>query len=123
MTEATHGNLLVVNGVGVLLTGEAGSGKSEISLELIMRGHQLVADDVVLIERSGNVLTGRAPDRFAGLIAVRDVGIIDIRRLFSVRSLGAAGAIEVSVELTKVAPSGSRIHTGGTEIEICGVNW
>ncbi len=124
MTEATHANLVIVDGVGVLLTGEAGNGKSECSLELITRGHRIVADDVVLIQRNRNILTGQAPEEFAGLIVIRDFGIIDLEQVFGKRSFTPECRIELCVELKKDASPNlnSRIGTDRSEVDILGVS-
>ena len=75
-----HGVLVDVYGVGVLLTGESGVGKSEAALELVKRGHQLVADDVVDICRvSDDRLTGECPEMVRHFMEIRGIGIIDIR--------------------------------------------
>ncbi len=83
-----HGVLVDVYGVGVLLTGESGVGKSEAALELVKRGHQLVADDVVDICRvSDERLTGEAPEMVRHFMEIRGIGIIDIRAMYGVGSV------------------------------------
>ena len=83
-----HGVLVDVYGVGVLLTGESGVGKSEAALELVKRGHQLVADDVVDICRvSDNRLTGEAPEMVRHFMEIRGIGIIDIRAMYGIGSV------------------------------------
>jgi HPr kinase/phosphorylase len=83
-----HGVLVDVYGVGVLLTGESGVGKSEAALELVKRGHQLVADDVVDICRVNDErLTGEAPEMVRHFMEIRGIGIIDIRAMFGVGSV------------------------------------
>src|SRR3954463_1727678 len=78
-----HGVLMDVLGVGVLITGESGVGKSELGLELISRGHGLVADDVVEISRiSGNTLEGRCPPMLKDFLEVRGLGLLNIRTIF-----------------------------------------
>ena len=83
-----HGVLVDVYGVGVLIMGESGIGKSEAALELIKRGHRLVTDDVVEIRRvSDDTLVGTAPDITKHLIELRGIGIVDVKTLFGVQSV------------------------------------
>lgn len=83
-----HGVLVDVYGVGVLIMGESGIGKSETALELIKRGHRLVTDDVVEIHKVGeNELIGTSPDITRHLIELRGVGIIDVKMLYGVQSV------------------------------------
>lgn len=78
-----HGVFMDVLGVGVLITGDSGAGKSELALELISRGHGLVADDVVEISRvASGVLEGRCPDMLKDFLEVRGLGILNIRTIF-----------------------------------------
>jgi HPr kinase/phosphorylase len=82
-TTELHGVFMDVLGLGVLVTGESGVGKSELGLELISRGHGLVADDVVEISRlAGNVLEGRCPELLKDFIEVRGLGVLNIRTIF-----------------------------------------
>ncbi len=94
-----HGVLVNVAGVGVLITGESGSGKSECALKLVSCGHKLVADDVIEVSRSGLGLTGSAPRSLRGILAVRDIGLIDIRRLFGKNAVTESTAIDLIVKL------------------------
>ena len=93
-----HGVLVDCYGVGVLIMGDSGIGKSEAALELIKRGHRLVSDDVVEIRRvSDDTLVGSAPDITRHFIELRGIGIIDVKTLFgveSVREIPLNGAIE-----------------------------
>ena len=101
-----HGVLVKVSGLGVLITGDAGIGKSECALELIKRGHILVADDVVEVQkRRGNVLLGFCPPMLKHYMEVRGLGIIDIELLFGIGSSIDSAEIEMEVHL--VAPTGS----------------
>ncbi len=112
MVETVHGVLLNVDGAGVLLLGEAKVGKSECALELLSRGHLLVADDVVLIERCGNSLIGKAPSRFAGLIEIRDLGIFDVRQVFDKSAFAPVTEIHLCVELRKSTSAEERDRIG-----------
>ncbi len=78
-----HGVFMDILGLGVLITGESGLGKSELGLELITRGHGLVADDAVDLYRiNQTVVTGRCPELLSNLLEVRGIGLLDIRAIF-----------------------------------------
>ena len=95
-----HGVLMDVLGVGVLIIGRPGIGKSEDALDLVMRGHRLVVDDVVQVKRMGVIdLYGEAPDMIKNLLEIRGVGIVDIRQLFGVSSVRDRKRIDFVVEL------------------------
>ncbi len=95
-----HGVLVDVYGEGILITGESGIGKSEAALELIKRGHRLVADDVVEIKKvSDNTLVGSAPDITRHLIELRGIGIIDVKALFGVESVKNTQQIDLVIKL------------------------
>ena len=97
-----HGVLVDVYGVGVLLTGESGVGKSEAALELVKRGHQLVADDVVDICRvADDRLIGEAPERVRHFMEIRGIGIIDIRALYGVGSVVVSKSIDMDIHMEK----------------------
>ena len=74
--------MLNIFSIGVLLIGESGIGKSEISMELIKKGHRLIADDMVKISNVRDKLIGRAPESIYGLMEVRGIGIVDVARIF-----------------------------------------
>jgi HPr kinase/phosphorylase len=95
-----HGSLADVYGVGLLFVGRSGIGKSECVLDLVERGHRLVADDVVQITRRGNdVLIGRGHELAAHHMEIRGIGLIDIPALFGVRAVRQQKRIEVVVQL------------------------
>ena len=95
-----HGSLADVFGVGLLFTGRSGIGKSECVLDLVERGHRLVADDVVHITRHGNdILMGRGHELSHHFMEIRGVGLIDIKGLFGVRAVRQQKRIEVVVQL------------------------
>ena len=95
-----HGVLVDVYGVGVLIIGESGIGKSEAALELVKRGHRLVSDDVVEIRRiSEDTLIGKAPDITKHFIELRGIGIVDIKTLFGVLSVRETQKIELVIAL------------------------
>lgn len=95
-----HGVLVDVYGVGVLIMGESGIGKSEAALELIKRGHRLVTDDVVEIHKvSDDTLVGTAPDITRNFIELRGIGIIDVKELFGVQSVRETQTIDLVITL------------------------
>ncbi|NDL67219.1 HPr(Ser) kinase/phosphatase [Anaerotalea alkaliphila] len=95
-----HGVLVDVYGEGILITGESGIGKSETALELIKRGHRLVADDVVEIKKvSDQTLLGTSPDIIRHFIEVRGIGIVDCKVLFGVESVQDRHGIDVVIKL------------------------
>jgi HPr kinase/phosphorylase len=95
-----HGVFLDVLGVGVLITGRPGIGKSENALELVMKGHRLVADDVVNVKRIGfRELYGEAPEMLTNLLEIRGIGVVDMKRLFGVSSVVEKKRVDLVVEL------------------------
>ena len=95
-----HGVLVDVYGVGVLIMGESGIGKSESALELIKRGHRLVSDDVVEIHKvSDETLVGTAPDITRHFIELRGIGIVDVKTLFGVQSVRETQNIDLVITL------------------------
>ncbi len=95
-----HGSLADVYGVGLLFTGKSGIGKSEAVLDLVERGHRLVADDVVIVSRRGTeILIGRGHELQRHHMEIRGVGIIDVASLFGIRSIRQQKRIEVIVHL------------------------
>ena len=96
----THGTLVDVYGVGLLFTGRSGIGKSECALDLIERGHRLVADDVVEITRTpDDVLIGRFREVLRHHLEIRGVGPIDVQAIFGIRAIRMQKRVEVEVQL------------------------
>ncbi len=93
MTELLHANALMVRGVGVLLLGPSGSGKSDFSLRLIDRGAQLIADDYVVIEQRQGGLWASAAPKIAGKMEIRHIGIVDVDH-------SAKGPLQAAVKLS-----------------------
>jgi HPr kinase/phosphorylase len=119
-----HGGLVDLYGVGVLLTGKSGIGKSEIALDIVERGHRLVADDVVNIHQaSKNVLIGKPAELLQDTIEVRGLGIVDVRKTFGVRAVRLQKRVEMMIELLHWDPNASYERFGLEEryIEILGV--
>ncbi len=95
-----HGVLVSVDGIGVLLTGESGVGKSEAALELVRRGHQLVADDVVDITKvSDSRLVGECPEMVRHFMEIRGIGIIDIRTMYGVSAVAQSRSIDLVMNM------------------------
>ncbi|MGD9380767.1 MAG: HPr(Ser) kinase/phosphatase, partial [candidate division WOR-3 bacterium] len=101
-TACVQGTLVDVYGVGLLFIGKPGTGKSECALDLIERGHRFVADDLITIIRRGDLIIGAGAEKSARLkhhIEIRGVGIIDIYRIFGVKSVRLKKRVEVIIEL------------------------
>jgi len=94
-----QGGLLSIFGFGVLITGASGIGKSELALALIDRGHQLVSDDVTLIQKEDKRLVGRAPDELYGLIQLHGCGIFNVKDLLGNKSCAASSPLELIIQL------------------------
>lgn len=97
-----HGVLLDVYGLGVLIEGTSGIGKSECALDLISRGHRLVSDDVIEVRRIGTEkVIGNAPDLLREHLEIRGLGILNIRDLFGVSAISSAKTIDLSIKLER----------------------
>ena len=95
-----HGVLMEVYGEGILLVGESGIGKSEAAVELLKRGHRLIADDAVEIKRvSSKTLVGSAPEIIRHYIELRGIGIVDVRRIFGMGAIKDTEKIDLILEL------------------------
>src|SRR3970282_2257962 len=105
-SESTlHGALVDVYGIGVLLLGESGTGKSGCALDLVTRGHRLVADDAVEVsQESDRIIMGRGPARIRHHMEIRGLGIINIRDLFGVAAIRYRKRIELVVRLEAWRP-------------------
>jgi len=108
-----HGSFVDVYGIGVLMTGRSGIGKSEIALDLVERGHRLVADDVVMITRKGEgILMGSGTDLVKHFMEIRGLGLIDVRSMFGVRAIRFQKRVELVVELEEWKPNQDYTRTG-----------
>src|SRR5258708_22661817 len=95
-----HGVLVDVHGIGILLSGKSGIGKSECALELVMRGHRLIADDVVRCDwRPPGTIFGRPADLLRHHIEIRGLGVLDIRELFGITAAGERQQVDLCVRL------------------------
>ena len=120
-----HGVLLDVYGVGVFLSGKSGVGKSEAALELVKRGHQLVADDVVDICRiSDDRLIGTCPEKVRHLMEIRGIGVIDVKAMYGIGAVAFSKSIDLIIELESWDENKAydRIGLQDDEIEIMGVH-
>jgi HPr kinase/phosphorylase len=98
--QTYHGSMVDVYGIGMLLVGRSGIGKSEIALDLVERGHRLVADDAVVLTRKGeSVLIGSGTNLVGHFMEIRGLGIIDVQAMFGVRAIRYQKRLEVVVEL------------------------
>jgi HPr kinase/phosphorylase len=108
-----HGAFVDVYGVGVLFIGRSGIGKSEIALDLIERGHRLVADDVVMVTRKGEgILIGAGTALAQHFMEVRGLGLLDVRQMFGIRAIRFQKRVEVAVELEDWDPKATYTRTG-----------
>lgn len=120
-----HGVLVEVYGEGILLLGDSGVGKSETAIELVKRGHRLIADDAVEIKRvSATTLVGRAPDIIRHYVELRGIGIVDVRRLFGMGAVKETEKIDLVINLEnwKQDKMYDRLGLEETTEEILGIN-
>jgi len=116
---AVHGVLVDVYGIGVLITGKSGIGKSETALELVKRGHRLVADDLVEIRQvSKNILIGNSPKLLEHMLEIRGVGIIDIMTLFGASAIKRDKRILMVIELEIWEPDKKYDRLGLDELKM-----
>jgi HPr kinase/phosphorylase len=99
-TESRYGVMVCIHGQGVLITGKPGTGKSSLALELVSQGHQLVADDVIEVSFSDNILFGHCPNMLMGLLHTRELGTIDIEALYGKPAIVESSPIQFVVELS-----------------------
>jgi len=98
--KSVHGSMVDVYGVGLLLSGPSGIGKSEVALDLIERGHRLVADDVVMVtRRDSSILMGAGTDLVQHFMEVRGLGLVDIRAMFGIRAIRFQKRVELVVQM------------------------
>lgn len=109
---SVHGELLIIYGTGVMICGESGMGKSEIALELIKRGHQLVADDRVDCYRIHNHLVGKSPQLLEGMLELRGVGVINIARMYGVGAVAHKANVDIQITLEEFDPRANYDRVG-----------
>ena len=119
-----HGVFVEVYGEGILLLGDSGVGKSETAIELVKRGHRLIADDAVEIKRvSATTLVGRAPELIRHYVELRGVGIVDVRRLYGMGSVKATEKIDlvITLEEWQQGKMYDRLGLEETKMDILGI--
>ena len=119
-----HGVLMEVYGEGILLTGESGMGKSEAAVELLKRGHRMIADDAVEIRKvSGKKLVGTAPDLIRDYVELRGIGIVNVAKLFGMGAVKAENEIDLVVNIVpwKEHEAYDRLGVDEQHMEILGV--
>ncbi len=114
-TITLHGVLMGIYGIGVLIVGESGIGKSECALDLITHGHLLVSDDAVVIKKIGEIIEGSAPEITKEHLEIRGLGILNIRDLFGISAIGKNKKIELLIEFTRWKES-DEVERFGLEI-------
>lgn len=100
LQTVVHGAMVDVYGIGILIVGRSGIGKSEVALDLVERGHRLVADDVVMLTKKSSVLMGAATEISQHFMEIRGLGIVDVMKMFGIRSVRYQKRLEVVMELT-----------------------
>lgn len=112
-TTQVHGVLLNINGTGVLIKGTSGIGKSEVAMELIKKGHSLVADDAIILKKlDDDELIGEAPDLLKNRMEIRGIGIINIQQHFGIASVTPHCKLDVVVE---IVPAGDQFDRLGND--------
>ena len=125
-TITIHGVFMAVSGIGVLLTGESGIGKSELALELLSRGHRLIADDAVVLSRPGpDTIVGSCPPALQDFLEVRGLGVLSIRSIFGDSAIKPSKNLRLIVELKPLSEIDNskldRLKTKSEYKEILGV--
>ncbi|MGL5205209.1 MAG: HPr(Ser) kinase/phosphatase [Metamycoplasmataceae bacterium] len=98
-TEFIHGSLIIINGIGVMIIGPSGVGKSEAILELVQKNHIFVSDDAIHIKRIGNNFVGNSPEITKDILEARGLGLLDIRSTYGDRSIRSKTNIDLVIEL------------------------
>ncbi len=95
-----HGSMVDVYGIGIMVTGKSGIGKSEVALDLVERGHRLVADDVIMLTKKSNILMASATETNKHFMEIRGLGVVDVFSMFGIRSIRYQKRLEVILELS-----------------------
>lgn len=95
-----HGTMVDVYGIGILISGKSGIGKSEVALDLIERGHRLVSDDIVMLTKKSNILIASATEMNKHFMEIRGLGIVNVMSMFGIRSIRYQKRLEVILELS-----------------------
>lgn len=115
-TTSMHASLVEMYSSGVLILGESGIGKSEVTLELIKKGHNLVSDDRVNISSIRGKLYGEAPELLVGMMEVRGIGIVDVTRMFGINTLVKRSEISFAIKLVKLE-HGNQLERIGKQVQ------
>ncbi len=113
-----HGVFLNIYGKGVIIKGASGIGKSEIALELIKRGHLLVADDAVELCQLGQSIIGKAPAVLSNLLEIRGIGVIDVSKMFGISSILEKDRVDLIIQLERWVPSREYTRIGIEENDV-----
>ena len=116
LQQTVHGSLVDVYGIGLLMIGKSGIGKSEVALDLVERGHRLVADDVVIVtKKEEQVLIGAGTDLVQHFMEIRGLGLVDVRAMFGVRAIRYQKRVEVVVHMQLWEPEEEYTRLGMVE--------
>ena len=113
--EIFHGVFLNIYGKGVIIKVDSGIGKSEIALELVKRGHLLVADDAVELYHLGQSIVGKAPEVLTNLLEIRGIGVIDVSKMFGISSILDKDKVDLIIQLDRWVPSREYTRVGVEE--------
>ena len=113
-----HGVLMNIYGKGVIIKGESGIGKSEIALELIKKGHLLVADDCIELYHIGSGIVGKSPLVLENLLEIRGIGVIDVVKMFGAGATMAKDDVELIIQLERWVPSKEYTRIGIEESDV-----
>lgn len=113
-----HGVFLNIYGKGVVIRGDSGIGKSEIALELIKRGHLLIADDAIELYHIGQRIVGKAPEVLKNLLEIRGIGVIDVSKMFGVASVLEKDHVDLIIQLERWLPSREYTRIGVEEDDV-----
>ncbi len=113
-----HGTMVDVYGIGILISGKAGIGKSEVALDLVERGHRLVSDDVVMLTKKSNILIASATEMNKHFMEIRGLGILNVMSMFGIRSIRYQKRLEVILELTLWEDT-KNVERTGLDSETC----
>lgn len=113
-----HGVFLNIYGKGVIIKGDSGIGKSEIALELVKRGHLLVADDAIELYHLGQSIVGKAPEVLFNLLEIRGIGVIDVSKMFGISAILDRDAVNLVIQLDRWVPSKEYTRIGVGEDDV-----